>query len=86
MLDMVADILKKRIETNGLDSLHQFELHALYAHELVRDGCDEEHAKEMMKDITQTGFIKQQLKETFGYGICGSDSRISSCENKRVQT
>ena len=74
MLDKVADILKRKVERCGLDSLHQFELHTLYAHELVKDGCDEEHAREIMKDITQTDFIKQQLKDTFGYGICRSDS------------
>jgi hypothetical protein len=67
MLDMIADILKKRIEKNGLDSLHKFELHALYAHELVKDGCEEEHTRGIMRDMTQTEFIKQQLKETFGY-------------------
>jgi len=68
MLDNIADILKKKVERTGLESLHKFELHALYAHELVEGGCDEEHAREIMVDATQTDFIRQQLKDT--YGIC----------------
>ena len=74
MLDKIAEILKKRVELNGLDSLHKFELHALYAHELVNDGCDEKSAREIMIDVTQTEFVKQQLKDTFNYGVCRSDS------------
>lgn len=68
MLDVVAEVLKKKVEVGGLDALHKFELHALYAHELVNDGCDEDIAREIMKDVTQTEFIKQQLKDTFNYG------------------
>ena len=71
---MIYELIQKKIERFGFDSLYKFELHALYAYELIKDGCDRVSAMEIMRDVTQTEFIKKQLKETFGYGICRSDS------------
>lgn len=67
MLENIAEVIKKRAARFGINNLPKYEVHALYAHELVNDGCDEESAREIMKDSSQTIFIRQQLIDTFGY-------------------
>lgn len=67
MLDNVAEAIKRRVARVGVNVLPQYEALALYAHELVDDGCDEESAREIMKDSSQIVFVRQQLIDTFGY-------------------